>query len=570
MTTVNPQGSVYFCKTPLEADYKNQLTFASKNAQTTYFASTVVTSFDNNTYIRKDGGIKVNCNIETIRQCNYLYYQNTGFDTRIYYCFITSMDYLSEDSTMVHIETDCFQTWYFDLVYKPCFVEREHVADDTVGANTVPEGLETGEYQIIDLRNSPLFETTSPSTDFFVCFCVTDYPNDADTGQPMDTINGENQTIGGVFTGMHFFTVKTLTGARNVIKVYNESGETLADAIKNVFMIPRCLVNIDMTTGNLATGGSPSHIASSSVSYGVPLYPIYDSYTTGEFQIQQPNVLAGNYTPKNNKLYTFPYSYFYVTNKAGEDVVYHWEDFPIVTIGTGSEAYTARTCTYKKAMVGSTSISAKLYFTNYKNYGETSGYGTRLYNYGINYAKVPVCAWSTDYYTNWLTQNGVNMNASVVTSTASGAISGGLYGGLAGAIVGGTTAGLMSIIGNLAKVHEASVIPDQAKGDLNTGDVMFAYTRNSISFYEMSIRPEYARIIDEFFNMFGYKVNRVKTPQFNSRTYWNYVKTIDCNIEGDIPQEDLQIIRNIFNKGCTFWHGASNMYNYNLTNSIVS
>ena len=86
----------------------------------------------------------------------------------------------------------------------------------------------------------------------------------------------------------------------------------------------------------------------------------------------------------------------------------------------------------------------------------------------------------------------------------------------------------------------------------------------------MCVKAEYARIIDDFFTMFGYKVNVVKTPQFNSRTYWNYVKTIDCNIEGDIPQEDLQIVRNMFNKGCTFWHGASNMYNYNLTNSIVS
>ena len=410
-----------------------------------------------------------------------------------------------------------------------------------------------------------MFETSSPSTDFFVCFCVTDYPKDAGSGQDMDTINGENQTIGGVFTGMHFFAVRTLGAARNVIKVYDESGETLADAIKNVFMIPRCLVNINMDTGNLATGGHPTTIASSSVGYGVSLYPIYDSYTSGEYQLQQPSVLAGNYSPVNNKLYTYPFSYFYVSNKAGEDVVYHWEDFPFVTINN----ITRRTCTYKKAMVGSTSISAKLYFTNYKNYGESSDYGTRLYNYGVNFAKVPVCAWSTDYYTNWLTQNGVNMNASVITSLASGAVSGGLYGGAIGAVVGGATSGLMAVIGNLAKVHEASVIPDQAKGDLNTGDVMFAYTRNSISFYEMSIRPEYARIIDNFFTMYGYKVNVVKTPSITGRQYWNYVKTVDCNIEGEVPQEDLLVIRNIFNKGCTFWHGANNMGNYNLNNSIV-
>lgn len=565
MIKVSPQGQIYLCKTPLESDYKNQLTFTSRANQTAYFASTVVKSYDNNTYIKKDGGIKIDCNAEEIRTCNYLFYRNTGFDNRIYYCFITSIEYISENSTLVKFETDCFQTWYFDLVYKPCFIEREHVSDDTVGLHTVPENLETGEYQIIDLRNSPMFETASPSTDFFICFCVSDYPNDAGAGTSMTSINGENQTVGGVFTGLHFFAVRTLGAARNVITVYNESGETLADAIKNIFMIPRCLVNINMSTGALETGGHPTTIASSSVGHGVSLYPIYDSYTSGEYQLQQPSVLAGNYTPKNNKLYTFPYSYFYVTNKAGEDVVFHWEDFPIVNLNNNR----ARTCTYKKAMVGSASISAKLYFTNYKNYGEGGTYGTRLYNYGVNYAKVPVCAWSTDYYTNWLTQNGVNMNTSVLTSVVSGAVSGGLYGGAIGAVVGGVTTGLIAVAGNLAKVHEASVIPDQSKGDLNTGDVMFAYTRNSISFYEMSIRPEYARIIDNFFTVYGYKVNVVKTPSITGRRYWNYVKTVDCNIEGDVPQEDLLIIRNIFNKGCTFWHDATNMYNYNLTNSIV-
>ena len=38
------------------------------------------------------------------------------------------------------------KSWYFDIEYKQTFVERKHVTDDTIGANTIPEGLETGEY----------------------------------------------------------------------------------------------------------------------------------------------------------------------------------------------------------------------------------------------------------------------------------------------------------------------------------------------------------------------------------------------------------------------------------------
>ena len=85
----------------------------------------------------------------------------------------------------------------------------------------------------------------------------------------------------------------------------------------------------------------------------------------------------------------------------------------------------------------------------------------------------------------------------------------------------------------------------------------------------MSIKIEYLKIIDEFFNMFGYKVNEVKIPNLYGRTNWNYVKTIDCNFEGDIPQVDLNIIKTMFNKGVTLWHNPSSMYNYDATNNII-
>ena len=88
--------------------------------------------------------------------------------------------------------------------------------------------------------------------------------------------------------------------------------------------------------------------------------------------------------------------------------------------------------------------------------------------------------------------------------------------------------------------------------------------------YKMSIKEEYAKIIDNFFSMFGYKVNVVKVPNITGRTNWNYVKTIDCNFTGDIPQEDLNIIRSAFNNGITLWHNASTMYNYGNSNNITS
>lgn len=556
MTTVNPQGTVYVCKTPLEADYKNQLTFASKNAQTTYFASTVVTSFTNNTYIRKDDGIKVDCNIETIRQCNYLYYQNTGFDTRIYYCFITSMEYVSEDSTLIHFETDCFQTWYFDLVYKPCFVEREHVADDTLGANTVPEGLETGDYISNNQQNvSPLASDISwgagytyEGGNYMIAFQVSELlPS-------FYSVANVAQNYNGIYSGLFILGVDSASDALNFIRGYDSEGKS--SAIVSCFLTYPHFFNAGYTQA-VGTHG-----------YSVTLYP---AKTGNGNTILKLGIAMGTgmnfatlngYTPKNNKLKTYPYCYYLVDNNAGQNAVYKNELFKRNT------SYPNPTFDIRGAIGQGNSI--KLVPKNYNGDETTNG----NYQEGLQAGKLPICAWASDYYLNWVTQNAINMNTNVVSSVASGAVSGGLYGGLAGAVVGGATSGLMAVVNNIARTETAKIMPDQAKGNTNVSDLNIGFygweAPSLFNVKAMSVKAEYARIIDDFFNMFGYKINRIKTPQFSSRTYWNYVKTIDCNVEGDIPQEDLQIVRNMFNKGCTFWHGATNMYNYNLTNSIVS
>ena len=55
MISITPQGQVYLCKTPLENDYKNQLTFADATAQQTYFNSKIFRNLgdDDYTYIKK-------------------------------------------------------------------------------------------------------------------------------------------------------------------------------------------------------------------------------------------------------------------------------------------------------------------------------------------------------------------------------------------------------------------------------------------------------------------------------------------------------------------------------------
>lgn len=85
----------------------------------------------------------------------------------------------------------------------------------------------------------------------------------------------------------------------------------------------------------------------------------------------------------------------------------------------------------------------------------------------------------------------------------------------------------------------------------------------------MSIKAEFAKIIDDYFSIFGYKTNEVKVPNLTGRQNWNYVKTIDCNIIGNFPQDDLQEIKDMFNNGLTIWHNTSTFLDYSQNNNIV-
>jgi hypothetical protein len=58
-------------------------------------------------------------------------------------------------------------------------------------------------------------------------------------------------------------------------------------------------------------------------------------------------------------------------------------------------------------------------------------------------------------------------------------------------------------------------------------------------------------------------------PNVIGRRNWNYVETIGCYIDGDVPQGDMQEIKDMFNKGVTFWHNPSTFADYSQNNDII-
>lgn len=99
-------------------------------------------------------------------------------------------------------------------------------------------------------------------------------------------------------------------------------------------------------------------------------------------------------TVKNNKCYTYPYNYLYVTNNCGTNNIYKYEDF------------SSNNCQFENQLSLSIGCSGRLVPKYYKNmeYNEDES---------IALGKYPTCAWSSDAFTNWLTQNSVNIPVGV-------------------------------------------------------------------------------------------------------------------------------------------------------------
>ena len=538
MSAIRPQTDLRLLKCPIESDNRNQLTFNNKSDQYKYFSKLPHLDVDDFTYQRKDGVIRYPEHIDNIIGYNYVMYQNEAYTDKWFYAFITKMEYINDNMTAITIKTDSYQTWQFDISWKRSFIEREHVNDDTVGLHTVPEDIMTG-----DVVSCKLQPTTSANPT--KCYVVA-------STELLDNTSytTSNQTVP---SGLYLVGFTSQSGVRTYCKAFDKAGK--ADAINSVFVTFKSFFSSWVSNKSYNIDGDTFNIQGD-VSFSVNFN--YSETIT----VTKVNYLDNEYTPVNKKLLTYPYSFLQVSNKNGSIVNYKWEEFNRLLNGNNIEFLLRGTITPG----GSFSAYPKDYKNILENYDEN-----------IVLGKFPIGGWNSDTYTNWLTQNGINILGTHVDATTYRVVAGGLQtiAGI-GQIAAGDYSGGMNIGGGIGNIFNAlqddyrhSLIPDQAQGSTNIGDYSFQFGLTNLSFKRMSIKEEYARICDNYFSMFGYKINRVKVPNITGRQNWNYVKTIGANIQGDVPEEDINEIKDMFNRGITLWHNASTYLDYSQSNNIV-
>jgi hypothetical protein len=242
-----------------------------------------------------------------------------------------------------------------------------------------------------------------------------------------------------------------------------------------------------------------------------------------------------------------------ITNNGGTDVCYAWEEF-------------SSTPTFTERGIVNQGCDIKLTPTNYKKTDLSGGY-----EWSVSRQKLPTVSWNSDFYLNWVAVNGKYMEIQAGLTAANWGMN--FIGNMASGNIAGMLSGTMGLAQSVAQqaqqIREAKMTPDSARGNTNTGDLNYSVGKNCYTAYKMTIKAEYAKIIDDYFTAFGYKVNAFKVPNITGRRYWNYVHTVGANIEGNIPQADMDEIKGLFDRGITIWHDTAHYLDYTQNNTIV-
>lgn len=179
------QTTVQLLRVPLRIDDENQMYFANQTAQNNYFQSVIWKSLPSQTYQRENAYFRVDDDYDAIvTNCNYLRYRNAITGNKWFYAYITEFEYKNPNTTFVHFKIDAYQTYLFDITWKDCFIEREHVKSDTMGTRFVTEPLNYPKDVVIEADiDMPSLSSDTGSFEITPILLLTECP---ELGQPSE------------------------------------------------------------------------------------------------------------------------------------------------------------------------------------------------------------------------------------------------------------------------------------------------------------------------------------------------------------------------------------------------
>lgn len=154
-TPMPKDTTIKLCRrVPLSPSYNFTIYQTSRSAQKAMFNSYVTgaSTFSSQSYQRAgENKLRIAALADNLYDVNYLFFDNfiaPNTSLKTFYCFVTDVKYINDNTTEITYVVDYMQTYYFDINVPACFVEREHTLSDNMFEHLVPEGLSAGEYNV--------------------------------------------------------------------------------------------------------------------------------------------------------------------------------------------------------------------------------------------------------------------------------------------------------------------------------------------------------------------------------------------------------------------------------------
>lgn len=527
-----------------------------------------------------EGVVQVKGTSETMDDANYIAISNGNPDNgseRWHYGFIDRVEYVNSRVTQVYYTLDPLQCYQDAVAFGESYIERSHIPvgheDDEIGANLQPDDFNLGGYVYSTVREINQDIIRAPQ------YVETPYDNPENPDAKTAYIDGWNFMLATVDTAVHPYALmgmpikiekfRTFVELNDKIAQLNKDGKT--DEIVSMYMCPQAFVR----NNAIFNGG-----------YGESVY------ISAAEEFRMPVKLDG-YTPRHNKLYTYPYNFVTISNNAGNWMEWHYEDGILGGVHDGETKPKPNTpeTSFRYRVIGSPLPGSKpmLVPAAYPQ-GEDDKSTSMPYCLGITLPPLPSIPIASDSYQIWLAQNqGSNAVANMATAqNAVSSIAGGIasagvamaagygLGGLLGvardtsaiaSLGGGVMNAIMGAKQNQAKYTDAKAMPNHARG-LDSGDLQYGCSKYTFTMMQTCVRREIAESIDEFWIRFGYPINKMLTPEPGRMPRYTYIKAPDVNVytrqlseSQGVPQWVMDGWKKAFANGITFWKYSAVMNN---------
>lgn len=490
-------------------------------------------------YIKKDQAFRIEGNFARFEAFNYCRYQNRDFVNRQgnkkwYYAFIDRVEYIAQDIAMIYITTDYWQTYQFNITYYKSLIARAHVkkSDDTVGRWVQPEPVGApADYE----KEIEIFSGGDSWDPYWSILSVSRPPGAGETGWVYGGY-GKLDSMTGQYAGFIY--------DHNVIQKIIDAYAGTTDRRQDIICF-RCVPY--WVYAKLKNTGWIVPVTVNGVEINYCKENITMTLDT-EAKLAG-STLACGYTPRNKKM---------LTSMCRVYVVYNYNGFsqplrPEFIKGDSIKM------TAEMRPIGSNGFKLKL-----KNYAKPA---ESVFDVPYSFEM------QIGYNENGGVQGSLNRVGSVLN--AAGAVAGGAAslganlasGNVGGAITSGVDA-VSSIFSASREITSAFNSKVATKG--NQSDTNSISSENC-QFRLVDCSPLYHECgpIDDFLDLYGYAINewgKISSWK-NTRSKWNYLQTVDCNIKVNAPAPEAASIRGMFNAGVTIWHSISDFGNYSLDNN---